>query len=101
MSIMGKILRINNLSNDTTVEDLRKLFGGVGTITGAKISRQEETGLSKGFGFVKMESSDAARSAISTLNGHTLKGREIRVVAVRPPSSSNKSGGSTRPAKAL
>lgn len=81
---MGKILRINNLSADTTVEDLRALFKGVGAIAGAKISRQEETGVSKGYGFVKMHTINAALSAISTLNGRSLKGREIRVVAARP-----------------
>jgi RNA recognition motif-containing protein len=101
MSDMGKILRINNLSTDTTAEDLRTLFGGVGAIAGAKISRQKETGISKGYGFVKMETRDAARSAINALNGRTLKGQEIRVVAVRPPSGSRKSSGRSRPPKAL
>jgi RNA recognition motif-containing protein len=96
---MSKILRINNLSDDTTVDDLRTLFGGIGTIAGAKISRQDETGASKGYGFVKMKTSDAARSAISTLNGRTLKGREIRVIAVRPPAGSSKSGERSRPNK--
>ncbi len=96
---MGKILRINNLSDDTTAGDLRTLFKGVGAIAGAKISREEETGVSRGYGFVKMETTDAARAAITTLNGRSLKGREIRVVAVRPPSGSNKPGERPRPAR--
>ena len=96
---MSRILRINNLSDDTTVEDLRTLFAGVGTIAKAMISKQEETGASKGYGFVKMESSDAARSAIVTLNGRSLKGREIRVVAVRPSAGRRKPGESPRLAK--
>lgn len=91
---MTRILRINNLSDDTTVDDLRTLFAGVGTIAGAKISRQEETGQSKGFGFVKMQSTAEARSAIATLNGNTLKGRVIRVIAVRAAS-----GGESLPGK--
>lgn len=81
---MSKILRINNLSEDTTVEDLRTLFKGVGVIA-AKISREKVTGASRGFGFVKIKSSDDARSAISSLNGHSLKGKSIRVVAVPSP----------------
>lgn len=97
---MGKILRINNLSDDTTAEDLRALFKGVGTIAGVKISRQEETGVSKGYGFVKMETVDAARSAIVALNGRTLKGREIRVLAARLPSRSRKPGEGRQPPKA-
>jgi RNA recognition motif-containing protein len=90
---MGKRLRINNLSDDTTVEDLKALFSGVGAIARARISKEEETGLSRGYGFVEMETDDAARSAIAALNGRTLKGREIRVGAVRSPSSGDKSGG--------
>jgi RNA recognition motif-containing protein len=92
---MGKILRINNLSLDTTVEDLHTLFGGVGAIVGAKISREEETGDSKGYGFVKMETSDAAHSALVALDGTSLKGQKIRVVSVRPPSG-RKPGGPPR-----
>jgi len=97
---MGKILRINNLSDDTTAGDLRELFKGVGGVTGAKISREEETGVSKGYGFVKMETTDAARSAIVTLNGRSLKGRQIRVVAVRSPSETRKPGQPPRLRKA-
>lgn len=89
---MGKRLRINNLSDDTTVEDLRALFSGVGVIARARISREEGTGQSRGYGFVEMESDEAARSAIASLNGRTLKGREIRVGAVRSPSSGSKPG---------
>ncbi len=101
---MTRILRINNLSDDTTVDDLRTLFAGVGTIVGAKISRHEETGQSRGFGFVKMQSTAEARFAIFTLNGNTLKGRVIRIVAVRPASGRGTSAGSApgknpRPAK--
>ena len=94
---MGKILRISNLSDDTTARDLRTLFEGVGAIAGAKNSRQEETGESKGYGYVKMEDSYEARSAIATLNGRTLKGREIRVAAVRRrPDDRRKPGGPPR-----
>lgn len=95
---MTRILRINNLSNDTTVDDLRTLFAGIGTIAGAKISRQEQTGESRGFGFIKMQSTAEARSAIAILNGNTLKGSVIRIVAVRS-ARGNAPGKSTPPAK--
>jgi len=96
--LMGKILRISNLSNDTTAKDLRTLFEGVGTIAGAKISRKEETGESKGYGYVKMETAHAANSAIVTLNGRTLKGQEIRVRPARRRSD-GKPGHPPRPSK--
>lgn len=96
---MGRILRISNLSDDTTAKDLRTLFEGVGTIAGAKISRQKETGTSKGYGYVKMEDSSEARSALSTLNGHSLKGREIRVAPVRRRPGGGKPGTPPRRSK--
>lgn len=96
---MGKILRINNLSEDTTAEDLKTLFQGAGAIAGAKISRHKETGQSNGFGYVKMESTAAARSALTMLNGQILKGNQIRVVAVRPPASGKTTGTGPRPIK--
>ena len=92
---MSKILRINNLTNDTTVEDLRMLFKGVEVIA-AKISREKVTGVSRGFGFVKIKSSDAARSAISTLNGRSLNGQAVRVVAVPSPSKDKRKPGIRR-----
>lgn len=94
---MSHKLRINNLSEDTTVEDLRTLFSQVGTIARAKISREKETGLSKGYGFVEMDTDDSARSAITALNKHHLKGREIRVGKVRPRSGSRQPGSPRRP----
>ncbi len=96
---MTRILRINNLSDDTTVDDLRALFASVGTIAGVKISRHEETGESRGFGFVKMKTKDAARSALSTLNGRTLRGREIRIVVARSAPGTRKPGEGRKPAK--
>ncbi len=96
---MTRILRINNLSDDTTVDDLRTLFAGVGAIAGVKISRHEETGESRGFGFVKMKTIDAARSALNALNGRTLRGREIRVVVVRSAAGTRKPGEGRKPAQ--
>jgi RNA recognition motif-containing protein len=93
---MGIKLRINNLSEDTTEEDLRTLFSGVGTIVSARISREEETGQSRGYGFVRMASADAAQSAISALNGHLLKGQTIRVGKVRPPADKSRRPGERR-----
>lgn len=96
---MGKKVRINNLSEDTTVQDLRELFSTVGVIAHAKISREEESGLSRGYGFVEMETDDAARSAILSLNGQTLRGRQIRVGVVRPASKQQKRAERPSPAR--
>ena len=38
-----------------------------------------DTGRSKGFGFVEMATDDAARAAITALNGKEVDGRNLRV----------------------
>jgi RNA recognition motif-containing protein len=46
-----------------------------------------ETGNSLGYGFVKFETADSARAAISTLNGYALEGKRLKVGIARPPTS--------------
>src|SRR5258708_39645108 len=43
-----------------------------------------ETGRSKGFGFVEMNTDDEATKAITQFNGHTLSNRQIQVSEARP-----------------
>jgi RNA recognition motif-containing protein len=38
-----------------------------------------ETGRSRGFGFVEMDSADSARAAIEALDGSEIDGRRIKV----------------------
>lgn len=89
---MGTVLRVNNLSHDTTVEDLLGLCGGLHSLVGARISVEEGSGLSKGYGFIKLETAEAASAALLALNGRQLKGREIRVVVARKPASGPRPG---------
>ncbi len=52
------------------------------------------TGRAKGFGFVEMASEDAARAAMTALNGRELDGRQLKVnEANDKPRDSNRSGG--------
>jgi RNA recognition motif-containing protein len=59
--------------------DLRDLFGGVGTVTDAKIVTDRETGRPRGFGFVEMSTEDEARKAIEEMNGRDVQGRQVAV----------------------
>jgi len=56
-------LRVTNLSEDTTDDDLRDLFGRFGRISRVFLAKDRETMRSKGFAFVSFhERSDAIRA---------------------------------------
>ncbi|HPC47187.1 MAG TPA: RNA-binding protein [Deltaproteobacteria bacterium] len=75
---------VGNLAQDVTSEDLQQLFGAFGEVSSANVIRDRYTGNSRGFGFVEMPSGEAARAAISGLNGRELKGRAINVNEAKP-----------------
>ena len=65
---MGKKLHVGNLSSSATDEDLLVMFGQCGVVESAKVSRDAQTGLSRGFGLVEMSSDVEADVAINKLN---------------------------------
>jgi len=76
---MGKKIYVGNLSFNTTEAGLSNLFQQHGKTISVKIISDRDTGRSKGFGFVEMDTEEAARSAISALNGYSLDGRQLKV----------------------
>eukprot|EP01129_Flabellula_baltica_P009442 TRINITY_DN3859_c0_g1_i1.p1 TRINITY_DN3859_c0_g1~~TRINITY_DN3859_c0_g1_i1.p1 ORF type:complete len:122 (+),score=16.16 TRINITY_DN3859_c0_g1_i1:100-465(+) len=69
---------IGNLDPNTNEEDIRNLFYAHGfTTKSVNIIRHQDSGKSKGFGFVTIE--ENLQESISTLSGQTLNGRPIRV----------------------
>lgn len=77
-------LFVGNLDFTVTVDDLKALFAGVGTVTDAAVIMDKMTGRSRGFGFVTMSSADEAKAAVEKLNQSDLKGRKINVNIARP-----------------
>ncbi len=77
-------LYVGNLSYDATKEDLAETFGAYGSVVKAIIITDRETGRSKGFGFVEMDSAAAGTAAIEGLDGKDLAGRDLRVNEARP-----------------
>ena len=61
-------LRVTNVSEDTTDQDLRDLFNVFGKVARVYIGRDRETGQGKGFAFVSFESRAAAEMAIQKVN---------------------------------
>ena len=67
---------VGNLPWGSSEQELSDLFSQHGVVKSAKIITDRETGRSKGFGFVEMDSAD---DAIANLNGHDFGGRPLRV----------------------
>lgn len=76
---MNKKLYIGNLSDEVTEVDLNHNFSTVGKVVSTAIIKDRYSNRSKGFGFVEMETEEAAREAIEQFNGGDLRGNPIVV----------------------
>jgi RNA recognition motif-containing protein len=77
-------LYVGNLPFDVTESDLQNLFAPHGIVQSTQVML-ENTGRSKGFGFVEMDTSEEAQAAITALNGQERDGRAVTVEHARPP----------------
>nr|KJB79364.1 hypothetical protein B456_013G046000 [Gossypium raimondii] len=66
---------VKNLSESTSDDDLKTIFGEFGLITSAVVMREPD-GKSKGFGFVNFENTDDAARAVESLNGKKFDDKE-------------------------
>ena len=82
---MSNKLYVGNLLYEVTDEDLKELFAPAGVVVSASVVKYHDSGRSKGFGFVEMESEEDAKKAIDTMNGTDYKGRKLIVSEARPP----------------
>ena len=90
---MAKKLYVGNLSYDVSSSDLEKMFSAHGTVESAQVISDRDTGRSKGFGFVEMESNSEADAAITALNGQEVDGRALNVSEARPREPRRGGGG--------
>jgi cold-inducible RNA-binding protein len=81
---MTNKLFIGSLDYSTTDQQLEELFATIGKVSSAKVIVDRYTGQGKGFGFVEMESEEAAKTAMDKLNGSQLNGRPIAVKEAKP-----------------
>jgi len=77
-------LYVGNLAWSIDNQKLSELFSEFGTVTSANIIMDKYSGRSKGFGFVEMSDDDAAKKAITALNGKAVEGRELKVSEATP-----------------
>ena len=90
---MAKTLYVGNLPYSWTGDNLRELFAQAGAVTSSSVISDRDSGRSKGFGFVDMESDDDAQKAIEQFNGYSAEGRELRVNEARPKEERPRFGG--------
>lgn len=81
---MATKLFVGSLPFSTTSDELRDVFAKAGEVTEANVVMDKQTGRSRGFGFVEMSSEEAAKKAVSELNGAEVGGRKIFVSEARP-----------------
>ncbi len=99
---MSTKLFVGNLSFNATDQQLRDLFGAHGTVQEVDVIKDKFSGRPRGFGFVTMETKEAADAAIKALNGKDIDGRaltvnEARPREERPPRSGGGYGGRREP----
>ena len=75
---------VGNLAYTATVDEVRQLFEGHGTVETVNVLMDRDTGRPRGFGFVEMPNATEARAAIAGLNGTMLGGRSLTINEARP-----------------
>jgi len=74
---------VANLNFRMTDDDLRKLFAQFGAVTSAKVITDRDTGRSRGFGFVEMESDNEGNEAMKKLDQKEVEGKVLSVSIAR------------------
>ena len=75
---------VGNLSSEVSDEDLNALFASHGTVSSAKVIRDNYSQQSRGFGFVEMPEKSEAESVLNALNSSEFKGKQLTVNEARP-----------------
>jgi len=77
-SSVGNIF-VKNLDPEIDSKDLYDTFSIFGNIISCKVVSDQQTGKSKGFGFVHFETAESAAEAIAKVNGNVISGRVVYV----------------------
>lgn len=80
---MTKRIYVGNLPWAYTASSLQELFSPYGNVVSAEVISDRETGRSRGFGFVQLDSDQATQEAIAALNGKDVNGRPLTVNEAR------------------
>ena len=81
---MEKRLFVGNLSYSVGESELEAAFAEHGTVVSTVVIRDRDSGRSRGFGFIEMETEEMAESAAGALDGFEMDGRRLRVNVAQP-----------------
>jgi RNA recognition motif-containing protein len=90
---MSTKLFVGNLSFNTTENQLQDLFAAHGNVIEVELIMDKFSGRPRGFGFVTMETKEAADAAVQALNGKSVDGRAMTVNEARPREERPRTGG--------
>ena len=76
---MSSKLYVGNLSFNISTQELEQMFAAFGTVESTNIIEDRDTGRSRGFAFVEMSTKEEAQSAVTSLNGKEIDGRQLKV----------------------
>jgi len=77
-------IRVTNISEDTTENDLRELFRRFGTTSRIYLAKDKTTNQSRGFAFITYTSRNDAQKAIDRLNGYGYGNLILHVEWAKP-----------------
>ncbi|XP_075510066.1 polyadenylate-binding protein 7 [Primulina tabacum] len=78
LKYQGSNVYVKNIDDDVSDDELREHFSHCGTITSAKLMRDDK-GLSKGFGFVCFSTPEEANKAVNSFHGLMLHRKPLYV----------------------
>src|SRR5215468_2180284 len=90
---MSVRLYVGNLPFSISEAEVEEMFRQIGVVESTNLVTDRDTGRSRGFAFVEMDSREAAEAAIATLNGREIDGRALTVNEARPRENRAPRGG--------
>ena len=87
---------VGNLSYEVTSEDLNEVFTKYGTVKRVHIPTDRDSGRTRGFAFVEMETEAEENNAIETLDEAQWMGRSLKVNKAKPRENRSSYGGGRR-----
>jgi cold-inducible RNA-binding protein len=90
---MSVRLYVGNLPFSISESEVEEMFRQIGVVESTNLVTDRDTGRSRGFAFVEMDTREAAEAAIAELNGREIDGRALTVNEARPRENRAPRGG--------